>query len=160
MTVAKLRGARDRKRRANSKCEGRKSLAEMYPGVVREAKRLARANPKTGRRRSLREIAAKLAKIGGALADMGTPGAKETARTYFARDGQPDDTPTAPGARRRGSARQGYDRCQATRGSRAQATASWLVRGRGATPVRFPEVVRLAKRQHRANPVTGKRQSL
>src|SRR5215475_9445874 len=30
MTVAKLRGARDRKRRANGKCEGRKSFAEMY----------------------------------------------------------------------------------------------------------------------------------
>jgi len=37
MTVAKLRGARGRKRKANGKCEGRKSLAEMYPGVVREA---------------------------------------------------------------------------------------------------------------------------
>jgi hypothetical protein len=40
MTVAKLRGARDRKRKATGKCEGRKSLAEMYPAVVREAKRL------------------------------------------------------------------------------------------------------------------------
>jgi hypothetical protein len=74
---------------ANGKCEGRKSLAEMYPGVVREAKRLARANPKTGERRSLRKIAAELAKIAGALADTGTPGAEETARAYFARDGQP-----------------------------------------------------------------------
>jgi hypothetical protein len=64
---------RDRKRRATGKCEGRKSLAEMYPGVVREAKRLARANPKTGKRRSLRKIAAELAKIGKALADTGTP---------------------------------------------------------------------------------------
>jgi hypothetical protein len=89
MTVAKLRGARDRKRRATGKCEGRKSLAEMYPGVVREAKRLARANPKTGKRRSLRKIAAELAKIGGALADTGTPGTEETARAYFARGGQP-----------------------------------------------------------------------
>ena len=35
MTVAKLRGARDRKRRANGRCEGRKSLTEVYPGVVR-----------------------------------------------------------------------------------------------------------------------------
>jgi len=72
MTVAKLRGARGRKRKANGKCEGRKSLAEMYPGVVREAKRLARANPKTGERRSLRKIATELAKIGRALADTGT----------------------------------------------------------------------------------------
>ena len=49
----------------------------------------ARANPKTGERRSLREIAAELAKIGGMLADRGTPGAEETARGYVARDGQP-----------------------------------------------------------------------
>jgi DNA invertase Pin-like site-specific DNA recombinase len=89
MTVAKLRGARDRKRRATGKCEGRKSLAEMYPGVVREAKRLSRVNPKTGKRRSLRKIAAELAKIGEALADTGTPGAEDTARAYFSRDGQP-----------------------------------------------------------------------
>jgi len=34
-------------------------------------------------------VAAKLAKIGRALADTGTPGAEETARAYFARDGQP-----------------------------------------------------------------------
>jgi DNA invertase Pin-like site-specific DNA recombinase len=45
MTVAKLRGARDRKRKAYGKCEGRKSLAEMHPAVVREAKRLGRASP-------------------------------------------------------------------------------------------------------------------
>jgi len=89
MTVAKLRGARDRKRKERGKCEGRKSLAEMYPAVVREAKRLGRANPKTGERHSLRRIAAELAKIGGALADTGTPGAEEAARAYFARDGRP-----------------------------------------------------------------------
>ena len=47
MTVAKLRGARERKRKTNGKCEGRKSLAEMHPAVVREAKRLGRANPKS-----------------------------------------------------------------------------------------------------------------
>jgi hypothetical protein len=56
MTVAKLRGARDRKRKALGKCEGRKSLAEMHPAVVREAKRLGRASPKSGERRSLRKI--------------------------------------------------------------------------------------------------------
>ena len=47
VTVAKLRGARDRKRKAQGKCEGRKSLAEMYPTVVREAKRLGRTNPRS-----------------------------------------------------------------------------------------------------------------
>src|SRR6476659_8735429 len=45
MTVAKLRGARERMRKAVGKCEGRKSLAEMHPAVVREAKRLGRASP-------------------------------------------------------------------------------------------------------------------
>jgi DNA invertase Pin-like site-specific DNA recombinase len=50
MTVAKLRGARDRKRKAHGKCEGRKSLAEMHPAIVREAKRLGRASPLNGRR--------------------------------------------------------------------------------------------------------------
>ena len=53
------------KRKANGKCEGRKSLAEMYPAVAREAKHLGRANPKTGERRSLRRIAAELVKMGG-----------------------------------------------------------------------------------------------
>ena len=89
MTVAKLRGARERKRKTNGKCEGRKSLAEMHPAVVREAKRLGRANPKSGERRSLRKIAAELAKIGDALAATGLPSAKEAARAYFARNGQP-----------------------------------------------------------------------
>jgi hypothetical protein len=70
----------ERKQKANGKCEGRKSLAEMYPGVVREAKRLARANPKTGERWCLRRIAAELAKIGRTLADTGTPGTEETVR--------------------------------------------------------------------------------
>jgi DNA invertase Pin-like site-specific DNA recombinase len=89
MTVAKLRGARDRKRKAHGKCEGRKSLAEMHPAVVREAKRLGRASPLNGRRRSLRKIAAELAKIGETLIASGTPGAKETARAYFAGNGSP-----------------------------------------------------------------------
>lgn len=76
MTIVKLRGVRERKRTASGKCEGRKSLAETYPAVVREAKRLARANPKTGERRSLRKIAAQLDKIGGALTDTG-PGRRK-----------------------------------------------------------------------------------
>ena len=41
-------------------------------GVVREAKRLARANPKTGERRSLSKIAPELTQIGGVLAVTGT----------------------------------------------------------------------------------------
>ena len=56
MTVAKLRGARDRKRRELGKCEGRKSHAELRPEVVLEAKRLRRASPLNGKRRSFRKI--------------------------------------------------------------------------------------------------------
>jgi hypothetical protein len=83
------RGCGARERKVHGKCVGRKSLAEMHPAIVREAKRLGRANPKTSERRSLRKIAAELAKIGEALAATGTPGAKEAARAYFARNGQP-----------------------------------------------------------------------
>jgi hypothetical protein len=61
----------------------------MHPAVVREAKRFGRANPKSGERRSLRSIAAELAKIGEALAATGLPSAKEASRAYFARNGQP-----------------------------------------------------------------------
>jgi DNA invertase Pin-like site-specific DNA recombinase len=64
MTVAKLRGARVRKRVANGtgKCEGRKSHLEMNPTLVAEAKRLRR--PSRGRQRSLRDVAAVLASQG------------------------------------------------------------------------------------------------
>jgi DNA invertase Pin-like site-specific DNA recombinase len=89
MTVAKLPGARERKRKAAGKCEGRKSLAELHPTVVREAKRLGRANPKTGARHSLRRIAAELTKIGEALAAAGMPRANVAASAYFARNGRP-----------------------------------------------------------------------
>jgi hypothetical protein len=90
--VAKLRGARDRKRKAYGKCEGRRSLAELHPAVVREAKRLGRASPLNGKRRSLRKISAELAKIGENVDRERYPGAKETVRTYFARNGQPPTT--------------------------------------------------------------------
>jgi DNA invertase Pin-like site-specific DNA recombinase len=63
MTVAKLRGARERKRREGGKCEGRKSHAELRPDVVALAKRLHRKKPKGGRM-SLRQISAKLAAQG------------------------------------------------------------------------------------------------
>lgn len=61
--VAKLRKARDRKRAANGKCEGRKSHAELHPDLVAEAKRLRRRSPK-GHQRSLREVSAELARLG------------------------------------------------------------------------------------------------
>jgi DNA invertase Pin-like site-specific DNA recombinase len=59
--VAKLRGARERRRKATGRCEGRKPVPNA---VLREARRLARRNPKTGQRRSLRSIAAELAALG------------------------------------------------------------------------------------------------
>ena len=63
MLVLKLRGARDRKRAAVGKCEGRKSWAEINPELVASAKRLRRRSPK-GHQRSLRDVAAELAKLG------------------------------------------------------------------------------------------------
>jgi DNA invertase Pin-like site-specific DNA recombinase len=62
--VAKLRHARERKRAEGLRVEGRKPLAETHPEAVTMAKRLRRASPKTGERRSLRRIAAELAAAG------------------------------------------------------------------------------------------------
>ena len=62
--VAKLKGARDRKRRATGKCEGRRSHADTRPDMVALAKRLRRANPKTGERLSYQRISAQLAEAG------------------------------------------------------------------------------------------------
>lgn len=59
MLVAKLKGARDRKKAATGKCGGRKSYAERDAAMVSSAKKLARY-PINGRKRSLREIAAEL----------------------------------------------------------------------------------------------------
>jgi hypothetical protein len=61
--LKKLKAARDRNR-AEGKVEGRQSHLEARPEVVAEAKRLHRASPKTGERRSLRKIAAALAALG------------------------------------------------------------------------------------------------
>jgi DNA invertase Pin-like site-specific DNA recombinase len=65
MTVAKLRGARDRCSAAKGRrVEGRKGYGETKPELVREARRLSRKSPKTGRAQSLREVAAELAGLG------------------------------------------------------------------------------------------------
>lgn len=65
LTVAKLRGARDRaSATVGRRVEGRKGYGETNPEVVRQAKRLARKSPKTGEARSLREIATELAALG------------------------------------------------------------------------------------------------
>jgi DNA invertase Pin-like site-specific DNA recombinase len=64
MIVAKLKGARDRARRARGKCEGRKAYAEREGGqeLVAAARQL-RDNPR-GRPQSLRKVAAHLAQRG------------------------------------------------------------------------------------------------
>jgi hypothetical protein len=59
--VAKLRQARERVKATTGRCEGRRPVPAA---VVAEARRLARKNPKTGQRRSLRAIAAELARLG------------------------------------------------------------------------------------------------
>ena len=61
--VAKLRAARERMKEHAGKCEGRKSWAELNPDLVRETRRLRRRSPK-GHQRSLRHVAAELARIG------------------------------------------------------------------------------------------------
>jgi DNA invertase Pin-like site-specific DNA recombinase len=65
MTVAKLKGARDRVRRQRGKCEGRKSYAEREGGreLIAVVRRLLHGNPQ-GRPPSLRKIAAALAEQG------------------------------------------------------------------------------------------------
>jgi DNA invertase Pin-like site-specific DNA recombinase len=83
MLVAKLRGARDRKRRAGVKVEGRKSIAEERPETVGYARKLARARPKGGKR-SLREIAAALAEAGH-LTKAGTPYAPTAVKNMLER---------------------------------------------------------------------------
>jgi DNA invertase Pin-like site-specific DNA recombinase len=62
--VAKLRGARERKRKeTGKKVGGRKSHAELWPEVVAEARRLRRTKGKAGRL-SYREISARLKDAG------------------------------------------------------------------------------------------------
>ena len=58
MVVAKLRGARERKKDATGKCEGRKSWAEMDPEMVKVARQLRKSG------KSLNAVRAALAKQG------------------------------------------------------------------------------------------------
>jgi DNA invertase Pin-like site-specific DNA recombinase len=77
--VAKLRKARERKKRETGKCGGRHSVAEAKPETVALAKKLARY-PVNGRHRSLREVAAEL-EAAGHVTSKGTPyGAAAIAR--------------------------------------------------------------------------------
>jgi len=60
--------------------EGRKSYAELNPTLVREARRLRRKNPKSGKRKSLQRVAKELAE-GGFLNGRGNPPLTPTDRT-------------------------------------------------------------------------------
>ena len=61
MTVLKLRAARERKRAADGKCEGRKNYSEASPEVLKEIRRLRRKPRGKGmRRRSFKQIADEL----------------------------------------------------------------------------------------------------
>jgi DNA invertase Pin-like site-specific DNA recombinase len=71
MVVAKLKGARDRKRAREGKCEGRKSHAELNPELVALVRQLRRRRPKGGQR-SLRQISAEVA-AQGYLNERGNP---------------------------------------------------------------------------------------
>jgi DNA invertase Pin-like site-specific DNA recombinase len=87
MLVAKLKGARDRKKAETGKCGGRKSYAERSAEMVKEgkgdmvaiAKKLARY-PVNGHKRSLREIAAELEAQGHVAASGKQFGAAAIAR--------------------------------------------------------------------------------
>lgn len=63
-TVQRLRAGRDRRRAETGRCEGRKSHIELNADLLRQTRRLARRNPKTGRVRSLRQIADELSALG------------------------------------------------------------------------------------------------
>jgi DNA invertase Pin-like site-specific DNA recombinase len=71
MLVAKLRGARERKRRTGAKVEGRKALSETRPETIELARKLAR-KPKGKDAPSLRAISATLARRGH-VTKSGTP---------------------------------------------------------------------------------------
>jgi len=59
--VAKLRGARERKRATAGKCEGRKSHAEVNPEIVALVRKLRRQKAGGGKRLSYRDISVQLA---------------------------------------------------------------------------------------------------
>ena len=78
--VAKLKAARDRKRERTGKCEGRKSYQELDPLMVHQAKRLYRRSPKTGKRRSLRQVSKELEQMGFVTASGKAFGAEQVKR--------------------------------------------------------------------------------
>lgn len=79
--VQKLRKARERKKAETGRCEGRKPVPDA---IVKEAKRLRRKSPRTGKRRSLRRVASELAEM-GYLAVSGKPYGAESVKQMIAR---------------------------------------------------------------------------
>jgi DNA invertase Pin-like site-specific DNA recombinase len=82
MLVAKLRGARERKRRTGAKVEGRKALSETRPETIELARKLAR-KPKGKDAPSLRDISATLARRGHVTSN-GTPYAPTAVKLMLA----------------------------------------------------------------------------
>ena len=70
MVVFKPKAARDRKRKEQGKCERRKSYKELNPELVREARRLRRRNPVSGKQKSYDRVARKLFEAGYARAKI------------------------------------------------------------------------------------------
>jgi DNA invertase Pin-like site-specific DNA recombinase len=84
MVVAKLKGARERKRViTGKKVEGRKSHAELRPELVALVRQLRRKRPKGGQR-SLRDISAELA-ARGHLNERGAPFSAASINSMLAR---------------------------------------------------------------------------
>lgn len=80
--VKKLRGARDRMRDATGRCEGRKPV--LVGPALAALRRLARKNPRTGQRRSLRALVAALATEKHCNPATGRPYSPETIRAALA----------------------------------------------------------------------------
>ncbi len=84
--VTKLRVARDRKSVvAGRRIEGRKPVPEE---VVREARRLARRNPKSGKSRSYRQVASVLAEMGHIQPNSGKPYGAESIKRMLSKEQQ------------------------------------------------------------------------
>ena len=62
--VAKLKAARVRKKKETGRCEGRKSVIEKNPQLLKEARRLRRKNPGSGKRMSYEKISKELFELG------------------------------------------------------------------------------------------------
>jgi hypothetical protein len=88
MTVAQLKGARDRVRRRDGKCEGRKSYAERNPALVAAAKALRAKRPYA----SLLKLSAALAE-NGYTTPRGLPYSASAVKSMRAADAAPGRGP-------------------------------------------------------------------